>query len=161
MPDTPPHRRGKRIQTAPVNVLSNAPAAWKGLRDSGVALERMLRPEDLSVVFQPIVTVDDARLFAYEALVRCSVPSFSNPPTLFAHAVELGCAGRLGRMVREIAVPLCGGWPLFVNVHPVELTEGWLIRPDDPIFAHDSEVFIEITESVPLSHFDLCMTVLQ
>jgi EAL domain-containing protein (putative c-di-GMP-specific phosphodiesterase class I) len=64
-------------------------------------------------------------------------------------------------MIREIGVPLASGTPLFVNVHPKELSEGWLVRPDDPIFSHDHDVFIEVTESVPLTHYDLCMNVLK
>ena len=63
-------------------------------------------------------------------------------------------------MIREIAVPICSGKPLFLNVHPQELQEGWLVRPDDPIFMHDHTVYLEITESVPLTHFALCMSVL-
>lgn len=121
----------------------------------------MVAADDLSVVFQPIVRLGDRALFAYEALVRCRVPQYENPLVLFAAAVAGGCAGRLGRMIREIAVPLCAGRPLFLNVHPQELNEAWLVRPDDPIFEHDHEVFLEITESVPLTHFDLCMSVLR
>jgi EAL domain-containing protein (putative c-di-GMP-specific phosphodiesterase class I) len=64
-------------------------------------------------------------------------------------------------MIREIAVPICSGKPLFLNVHPQELQEGWLVRPDDPIFMHDHNVYLEITESVPLTHFALCMNVLK
>ncbi|MBU4215901.1 MAG: EAL domain-containing protein, partial [Actinobacteria bacterium] len=63
--------------------------------------------------------------------------------------------------IREIAVPLCGGIPLFLNVHPAELGEGWLVRPDDPMFLHDEDVFLEITESVPMTHYQLCMSVLR
>jgi EAL domain-containing protein (putative c-di-GMP-specific phosphodiesterase class I) len=121
----------------------------------------MVSPTDLSVVFQPIVRMNDGLPFAYEALVRCSVPELEKPPVLFEHAVKAGCVGRLGRMVREIAVPLCSTSALFVNVHPQELREGWLVRPDDPIFIHDHDVYLEITESVPLLHFQLCMSVLR
>jgi EAL domain-containing protein (putative c-di-GMP-specific phosphodiesterase class I) len=116
--------------------------------------------EDLSVVFQPIVHMDDGRVFAYEALVRCSVPAYASPPDLFQRASESGSAGELGRIIREIAVPLSSGNPLFLNVHPDELMTGWLVRPDDPIFAHDHDVYLEITESVPLTHFELCRSVL-
>ena len=35
------------------------------------------------------------------------------------------------------------------------------MRPDDPIFSHDHDIYLEITESVPLTHFDLCMSVLR
>jgi EAL domain-containing protein (putative c-di-GMP-specific phosphodiesterase class I) len=119
-----------------------------------------VRPSDLSAVFQPIVSMKDGALFAYEALVRCSIPTFS-PPVLFEHAAAARATGRLGRMIREIAVPLCGGIPVFVNLHPNELEEGWIVRPDDPIFFHDHDVYLEITESAPLTHFDLCARVLR
>jgi EAL domain-containing protein (putative c-di-GMP-specific phosphodiesterase class I) len=121
----------------------------------------MVAPDELSVVFQPIVDMQTGRLFAHEALVRCSVPRYSSPPVLFERAVVTGCTGRLGRMIREIAIPLSSGKPLFVNVHPQELQEGWLVRPDDPIFEHDHEVFLEVTESVPLTHYELCYSVLR
>jgi EAL domain-containing protein (putative c-di-GMP-specific phosphodiesterase class I) len=69
--------------------------------------------------------------------------------------------GRLGRRVRELALDACPAHPLFLNIHPSELNEGWLVRPDDPIFAHDHPVYLEITESVPLSHFALCESILR
>jgi EAL domain-containing protein (putative c-di-GMP-specific phosphodiesterase class I) len=115
----------------------------------------------LSVVFQPIVDMQDGRLFAHEALVRCSQPELANPLVLFERAVDAGCVGRLGRMIRDIAVPLSGRCPVFINVHPQELQEGWLVRPDDPIYSHDAEIFLEVTESVPLSHYALCLSVLR
>jgi EAL domain-containing protein (putative c-di-GMP-specific phosphodiesterase class I) len=145
------------------NRLSDAPPpiAGAGRRDSYIALDALVSPRDLSVVFQPIVDLNSGELFAYEALVRCASPAFAGPIELFDRAVEVGCAGRLGRMIREIAVPLASGGPIFLNVHPQELQESWLIRPDDPIFLHDHEVYLEITESVPLTHHDLCMGVLR
>jgi EAL domain-containing protein (putative c-di-GMP-specific phosphodiesterase class I) len=130
-------------------------------RESAISIAALVQPSDLSVVFQPIVEFKSGALFAYEALVRCKVPEFKNPLTLFARAVQGKCCGRLGRMIREIAMPLCSGVPIFVNVHPTELTEVWLVRPDDPIFQHDHNVFVEITESVSFSHFRLCMDVLK
>lgn len=125
-----------------------------------IAIRRLVQPRDLSVVFQPIVELATGNLFAHEALVRCSLPSCSTPPELFERATEERCVGRLGRMIREIAVPLCSGLPLFLNVHPQELVERWLVQPDDPIFSHDHDVYLEITESVPLTHFDLVVDVL-
>ncbi len=117
--------------------------------------------EDLSVVFQPIVDLATGETFAHEALVRCSKPGLANPLVLFEKAFALGCVGRLGRMIRELAIPLASGRPIFLNVHPQELQEHWLVRPDDPIYFHDDGVFLEITESVPLTHYDLCINVLR
>jgi EAL domain-containing protein (putative c-di-GMP-specific phosphodiesterase class I) len=130
-------------------------------RDSCVALEQLIDPASLYVAFQPIIDLASGELFAYEALARCSAPECPGPQELFERAVENGCVGRLGRIVRELAVPLASGCPLFLNVHPRELEEGWLVRPDDPLFLHDHDVYLEITESVPLTHFDLCMSVLR
>ncbi len=149
------------------NRLSEAPSAARDaalgplLRDSFHALSKMVCPDDLSVVFQPIVLLETGETFAYEALVRCQLSQFSPPPVLFERALALGCVGRLGRMIREIAVPLCAERPLFLNVHPQELNESWLIRPDDPILTHEHDIFLEITESVPLTHFDRCLGVIQ
>ena len=117
--------------------------------------------EDLSVVYQPIVHSDSLEVFAYEALVRCAVPAFANPEVLFHHATRAGCCGELGRLIRSLAVPLCPGMPLFLNVHPQELEQRWIVRPDDPLCSHDRAVYLEITESVPFEDFDLCWRVLR
>jgi EAL domain-containing protein (putative c-di-GMP-specific phosphodiesterase class I) len=131
------------------------------VRDSLHAIQALVRPSDLSCVFQPIVRFDTLEVFAYEALVRCSIEHLRSPPVLFERAMQDKCVGRLGRLIREVAIPLCSGWPVFVNVHPQEIQESWLVRPDDPIFEHDDEVFLEVTESVPMTHFQLCRDVLR
>jgi EAL domain-containing protein (putative c-di-GMP-specific phosphodiesterase class I) len=106
---------------------------------------------DLRVAFQPLIRLTDGSLFAYEALVRPQHPSLNGPIALFSEAITRGCVGELGRLIRQIAVQTCPDWTLFLNVHPNELDEGWLIRPDDPIFTHEHPIYIEITESVPMS----------
>jgi EAL domain-containing protein (putative c-di-GMP-specific phosphodiesterase class I) len=148
--------RSNRLSDAPPRADSNP-----STRDSFFSFRRLVEPEELTVVFQPIVDMRDGSLFAHEALVRCSRPELSNPLVLFERAVEAGCVGRLGRMIRDIAVPLSGKLPVFINVHPQELQEAWLVRPDDPIYSHDAEIFLEVTESVPLSHYALCLSVLR
>jgi EAL domain-containing protein (putative c-di-GMP-specific phosphodiesterase class I) len=142
------------------NRLSDTPAALSGFEDrEATFFEGLSRFDDFSTVFQPVVRLADGALFGYEALVRCPSPSLS-PTGLFAQAAAMRSAGRLGRMIREVAVSLCSGIPLFVNLHPSELEEGWIVRPDDPIFAHDDDIYLEISESVPMTHSDLCAKVL-
>lgn len=68
--------------------------------------------------------------------------------------------GYLGRLIREVAFSN-SSTPLFVNIHPNELSSRWLVRPDDPIYIHETDVFLEITESAPLTHFELCLDVLK
>jgi len=148
---------------ARASLAAGEPSSLVGgaVRDSWLAIRALVEKDDLRVVFQPIVDLSTGETFAYEALVRCQIPRYSSPTVLFERAAKLGCAGRLGRMIREIAIPLALSHPLFINIHPHELNEGWLIRPDDPIYEHDAPIYLEITESVPLTHFDLVMSVLQ
>jgi EAL domain-containing protein (putative c-di-GMP-specific phosphodiesterase class I) len=144
----------------PTNRLSDAQSAPAETGDENPFFEEV-RPSDLSAVFQPIVNLASGAIFAYEALVRCGVPRFASPLKLFEHASASRATGRLGRMIREVAVPLCNGVPIFVNLHPNELGEAWLVRPDDPIFSHDHDIYLEITESAPITHFHLCASVLR
>src|SRR5262249_7212908 len=107
-----------------------------------------------------VVDWSTRQIFAYEALVRTPAPEFDSPPSLFQAAVDQHCTGELGRIIRELAVGGCPDAPLFLNIHPNELNEQWIVQPDDPIFTHSEDVYLEITEGVPLSHFRLCQTIL-
>lgn len=120
-----------------------------------------LSHDDINVVFQPIVDIATRQLFSFEALTRCTVPAFRNPEYLFRRASQERACGRLGRIVRDVAVSRCQGVPLFINIHPDELAAHWLVRPDDPICFHDSEVYIEVTETAAFTHYDLCTSVLR
>ncbi len=126
-----------------------------------VASVRDITTSDLDVVFQPIVDLSTGAAFAFEALTRCKWPEFKNPMKLFEQAQEERCCGSLGRKVREVAFARCTDAPLFVNLHPHELDEGWLVRPDDPLFFHDRSVYLEITESAAFNYFSLCVNVLK
>ena len=120
-----------------------------------------LAARQLYVALQPVVNLRKREVFGYEALVRSSSPLFRNPGEILKKAIEEGCLGELGRGLRAMAVSACPRTNLFLNLHPNEFDEGWLVRPDDPIFVHDRHIYLEITESVPLSHFRLCHSVLK
>jgi EAL domain-containing protein (putative c-di-GMP-specific phosphodiesterase class I) len=122
---------------------------------------RDLTTSDIDVVFQPIVDLQTGFTFAYEALTRCKWPEFKNPLVLFQQAEAERACGPLGRKIREVAFARCADMPLFVNLHPHELSDGWLVRPDDPLFFHDRAVYLEITESAAFSYFGLCAGVLK
>ena len=113
------------------------------------------------IALQPIVDLRRREIFGYEGLLRSHSPAWKNPLQVLKAAMEQGCLGELGRACREMTVDAGGTHHLFINLHPSEFDEGWLVRPDDPIFAHDKDVYLEITESVPLSHFRLCHTILK
>ena len=124
-------------------------------------IPNVLTVGEVMAVFQPIVDLRTNGIFAYETLVRSNSPHYESPPKLFSEAIRSQCCGALGRVVREMAVDNCPDHALFINIHPHELDESWLVQPDDPIFSHFHPVFLEITESVPLSHFSLCHSMLR
>ncbi|MEB2321432.1 MAG: EAL domain-containing protein [Sorangiineae bacterium] len=122
---------------------------------------RDLNITDLGVAFQPIVDMSTGKTFAVEALARPRTPEFPNPGVLFDAAVRESATGRLGRMIREVTFESCPSIPVFVNLHPHELTSRWLVRPDDPISFHEAPVYLEITEAAAFEYFDVCMSVLK
>jgi EAL domain-containing protein (putative c-di-GMP-specific phosphodiesterase class I) len=117
---------------------------------------RSLTVADMDVVFQPIVELVTGTQFGLEALARCRKPVFKDPVVLFKQAVKDQSTGFLGRIIREVAFARCQGVPLFVNLHPEELSARWLVRPDDPMNFHDAPVYLEITETAAFQYFDLC-----
>jgi EAL domain-containing protein (putative c-di-GMP-specific phosphodiesterase class I) len=124
-------------------------------------IRRVLATGQMRVVLQPLVDLRTRTIFAYEALVRPTSADFDSPPRMFDAAVESACCGELGRAIRELAIKACPNHPLFLNIHPKELDEHWLVQPNDPIFRHTEDVYLEITESVPLTHFRLCQSILR
>lgn len=149
------------LQAPPASTPRESSQPFATLRSYPPPGAEGLTETDIDVVFQPIVSVTTRRVFAYEALTRCRWPSLANPEVLFRQASEASCCGRLGRIVRAAAVQRAGVVPLFVNVHPDELSARWLVRPDDPIFFHEHDVFLEITESAAFTHYDVCVNVLR
>ncbi|MEO7035462.1 MAG: EAL domain-containing protein [Polyangiaceae bacterium] len=126
--------------------------------DAGV---RSITTNDINMVFQPIVDLETGALFAHEALVRCKLPQYASPPILFLAAEKEQACGHLGRVIRQQTFERCTDAALFVNVHPEELSQRWLVRPDDPLYFHEREVYLEVTESAAFTHYDLCMSVLK
>ena len=122
---------------------------------------RSLTGDDINMVFQPIVEIATGLLFAHEALVRCKLPRYASPQILLMEAEKERACGHLGRIIRQQTFERCQDTALFVNVHPEELSQRWLVRPDDPLFFHEREVYLEITESAAFTHYDLCMSVLK
>lgn len=124
------------------------------------AIAKVLERGALEIVFQPIFDVKEGNAFGFEVLTRGQSELFRDAGHMFDVATRSGQVGELGRLQRGIAVKLAPGNPLFINIHPGEFDHPWLIRPDDPIFRHSQDVYLEITESAPLSYFEQCINVL-
>ena len=121
---------------------------------------RSLTTADLDVLFQPIVDIRTGKLLAHEALTRCRVPEFAVTPVLFEKAVDEKACGRLGHLIRQVTFERCTDKPLFINLHPAELSSRGLVRPDDPINFHEHRIYLEVTEAAVLANFDLCRSTL-
>ena len=124
------------------------------------AVARVIEERLLRVVYQPVYQLKTGKVFAYEALARVDAPEFDSLLDLFQAASKAGLVGELGHLHRSQAVTHCSNEPLFINIFPAEFDYGLLVRPDDAIFRHKHPVYIEITESVPLSHFEQCHDVI-
>ena len=124
------------------------------------AAHRAVDENRLGLVFQPIFDPATGAVFGYEALARTVDPVFAGIEDLYLAAAQAGRVGELGRIHRTMAIKSAPPLPLFLNVNPYEFEYGWLVRPDDPLFRHPKQLVLEITESAPLSHFQLCRDVL-
>lgn len=124
-------------------------------------IRRVIDQRQVAIHYQPLVDLKTQKIFAYEALARPNKADFEGGPLqMFAAAVAENVVGELGRLLRHISVEGCQTHPLFINIHPAELNEGYVVQPDDPVFKHGEDVYLEITEAVPLTHFRLCQNML-
>jgi len=112
----------------------------------------------LWMAFQPIVSWSARTVFAYEALVRNEEDSLRSPVDLFDAAERLDRVHELGRAIRgrvaQAMVRPESPAVVFVNAHPVDLTDPELYSPDAPLSAHASRVVLEITERAALERID-------
>jgi EAL domain-containing protein (putative c-di-GMP-specific phosphodiesterase class I) len=102
--------------------------------------------EALTAHFQPVVTLRTGKTFGFAAIAHCDRDDLSSLEELYARAAFEKKVGELGRAVRTAAISACPGKPVFISVHPHELKEAWLIRPDDPLSSHDAEVFLQVNQ---------------
>jgi len=124
------------------------------------AIDRLIKNKEFQLFFQPLVDLSTGAIFAYEALLRSKTPAFKGPFDILDAAVAAHRVSELGLATRKMSVETCEDWPLFINIHPNDFDEGLLVQPTDPVFFHGHPIHVEITESVPLSHFELCHSVL-
>lgn len=116
-----------------------------------LCFERAL--EGLWMAYQPIVSVSEKRVHAYEALLRSSDTTLPHPGAILEAAEQLERLDELGRAVRahvaatvrEHELALC-----FVNLHPSDLLDDALYDPRAPLSACASHVVLEITERASL-----------
>jgi len=116
--------------------------ALRKRRTLAFELERALSDEELSVVYQPVVSLADCRAVALEALVRWNHPErgMVPPGEFIAFAEETGAVVEIGAIVLERVVEQAARLriPIHANVCAPELIDpGFLDRVDALIDIHE------------------------
>jgi diguanylate cyclase (GGDEF)-like protein len=122
-----------------------------------LALTTLIDNKQAGFVYQPIVSVDDGSIFAYEALCRPKHPAFPHAGTLFDAAERAGRVAELGRALRGVAVaPLPDlGVPkaMFLNLHPIEVNDDLIAEATTTLAAWSDRIVFEITESAQINDY--------
>ena len=131
--------------------------AWKAEsdaedEDARSRLERALC--SLWIVFQPIFTALEERIFGYEALVRVEEPSIAEPEMLFKLAHRLGRIPEVERSLRSMTARRIADAPpaatFFVNLHPRCLDDKSMLSGNEPLARLAERVVLEVKEGVSL-----------
>ena len=103
----------------------------------------------LSMAFQPIVSVRERSVWAYEALLRPTHPSWPSPVALIAASEQTGRVLALERAIHERVLAAAEWLPkdaqIFVNVHPDSLAAPRLLL-EGPLRLLKDRVCLEISE---------------
>jgi EAL domain-containing protein (putative c-di-GMP-specific phosphodiesterase class I)/CheY-like chemotaxis protein len=110
------------------------------------------------IAYQPIVSWPGRSVFGHEALVRSSDSELSNPSLLFDAAERLGRVQELGMRIRDAVSHGIHQAPadtlIFINIHPLDLTNDSLYALQAPLTAHAERIVLEVTERSSLLRID-------
>ncbi len=111
--------------------------------------------DGISMVYQPIVSIDSGEIHAFEALVRGGDPLLM-PGDLIDAAERLGRLRDLGRLIRaRVAEDVARMAPLsvrvFVNLHASDLEDEELFDPGSPLSKIAARVVLELTERASMA----------
>lgn len=122
----------------------------------GVALEGAL--DQLSIACQPIVDFRAQRVFGYEALMRSADAHLRTPAAILDAAERLRRTSDVGRRVRALVAERMKTAPpdvaMFINLHPLDLSDGQLTDGRDPLAPYAARVVCEVTERSRLGDLD-------
>ncbi|MDF3071127.1 MAG: hypothetical protein K0R38_6728 [Polyangiaceae bacterium] len=104
----------------------------------------------LFVVAQPVVSISEHGVFAYEILARTREPSIPHAGAFFAAAEELGRVRELDRAIRKKIVEVMPALPdasnLLINLHPESLDDPELLSEESELLPYAARIIYEITE---------------
>ena len=169
---------GKRIGGDRIEVFKPAMRARKTDRLTlETELRRALERDEISILYQPIVRLDDRSVAGFEALARWDHPKMGrlSPSEFISIAEEIGLIGDLGLFVLERTARQLAVWqraipsriPLFasVNVSSRQLLRHDLIQDLRTVLARSGLVRgtlkLELTESLVMDNPELTAQILE
>jgi EAL domain-containing protein (putative c-di-GMP-specific phosphodiesterase class I) len=106
------------------------------------------------IAMQPIISWQSRTVLAYEALLRTTEPTLSNPLDFIGAAEKLDLTRELGRIIRRHIADLIPSAPAsalaFVNLHPADLDDPELSDPAGPLSRFAERIVLEVTERAAL-----------
>lgn len=128
-------------------------------------LDSVIRQQDITVHFQPIVHLQTRQIYGYEGLVRGPVNTVLHAPTrLFEAATRTGRLAELDLLCRRVVInrfaQLNLPGRLFINVDPYSLMhedfiEGLTLEFVEEARLNPSQLIIELTETHPVDDVQL------
>jgi EAL domain-containing protein (putative c-di-GMP-specific phosphodiesterase class I) len=120
-------------------------------RAQRLALECLIRDDHLRLALQPIASAETSEIFAYESLMRSSLPALPHPGAVLAAAEQHGFLEAVSEVVVKRAAAWLEQMPsgplLFINLHPDELSDAEGIeRRLQRLAPWADRVVLEITE---------------
>jgi diguanylate cyclase (GGDEF)-like protein len=142
----------------------------KGRHELEADLRHAIEHGALELHYQPLISLQDERVLAFEALVRWPHPrrGMVVPDQFIPLAEEVGLIDALGAWVLVEACRVAASWPthvdVAVNLSPLQLRSGRLVdvvRDSlDRSGLAATRLELEITESVPLDDNSICLATL-
>lgn len=171
------NKANQKIQTTVYSAMKHAVRVSKQYNGSVAYLKELhefndiLVNQQVSTVYQPIVSLYDASVFGYEALTRGPLKSrFHSPLNLFEFAEEEGSVYELDKMVREKAIQGCQTLKkdqrIFINIpahiiNDPQFTTGYTQTILQQYGLSPTNVVLEITERSSIIDFATAKKILQ
>lgn len=141
--------RLKRQALAVLGAETGAQGDRAGLEGRFANALRGARP-----AFQPIVSLSQRKVVAYEALLRTDEKTLARPDHFLAAAERLDRVHELGRVIRgrtaEAMLAARDDLRLFVNLHPLDLNDEQLYAAAAPLARLAGRTVLEVTERASL-----------
>jgi len=146
-------------------------ALMQSRRELEIDLRKAIASDEFELYFQPLVSLEDARITGFEALLRWHHPRRGMvPPSEFIPvSEEVGLIVQIGEWVLRKACQCAVSWPeplkVAVNISTLQFSSGNLVRTVADALTesglNSARLELEITESVMVQDFDAAISLLR